>query len=183
MQNRRVIARKRDAESERLECAPRNLKRQREERARARAEDKGERERYRGRGHSNTDKRLNYRTITGRLVPFAFPIICWETVCQYRVLSITLPSRFSDRLAGFPQSLSRSPRVSFPPLAAVSLRDNPSALLAPRSSFPRPLRRRVPPYPPRHVTFTQKRGRAHTAHPCACTLRPGKMAYNYGESD
>lgn len=38
----------------------------------------------RQRAHSNTDKRLNYRTITGRSVPFAFPIICWETVCQYR---------------------------------------------------------------------------------------------------
>lgn len=56
----------------------------------------------RQRVHSNTDKGLNYRTITGRSVPFAFPIICWETVCQYRVPrtldNAYLPSHLGHRV-------------------------------------------------------------------------------------
>lgn len=56
----------------------------------------------RQRVHSNTDKGLNYRTITGRSVPFAFPIICWETVCQYRVPrtldNAHLPSHLGHRV-------------------------------------------------------------------------------------
>ena len=143
-----------------------------EERGGQETEKEGERDRQRERerGRSNTDKRLNYRTITGRLVPFAFPIICWETVCQYRVLSITLPS-LAPRAAsanGFPQPLFLSLPLSRPlpglpfPLFPQSLcssrfsRDSPFDLLAPHrlacrslarslASSPRASRHRRPP--------------------------------------